>query len=222
MIYHCANYGNKKNQGSSFIRDLANMDYTRNRSPSPIISKIGQSPIKRMKIKNKKAQIKIQQMAFMLLAVTLFFVLAGMVVLVIRFAGLKETASILEGENSMLLVSKLANSPEFSCENAYGALTNCVDYEKVISLKGNKNYEDFWGVAKIEIRKIYPAGTNIKCNANNFEECGIIEILSKNVPSLPSFSNFVTLCAKVSAEATTYNKCELAKLIVSSENKENA
>lgn len=175
-----------------------------------------------MKMKTTKAQIRIQQMAFMLLAVTLFFVLAGMVILVIRFAGLKETVSTLEEENSMFLVSKLANSPEFSCGNAYGALTNCVDFEKVISLKENSNYENFWSVADIEIRKVYPDGGNTKCNANNFEECGVIKILSRNVPSLPSFSNFVTLCAKVSAEATTYNKCELAKLIVSSENKENA
>ena len=37
-------------------------------------------------VKGKKAQVKIQQMAFMLLAITLFFVLVAMLVLVFKFS----------------------------------------------------------------------------------------------------------------------------------------
>ena len=88
------------------------------------------------KIKMKQGQLKIQQMAFMLLAVTLFFVLVGMFVLALRFSGLKESATELEEKNAMLLVTRIANSPEFSCGNAFGkSRTNCIDADKVMMLK---------------------------------------------------------------------------------------
>ena len=68
--------------------------------------------IRRKGIKNK-GQMKIQQMAFMLIAVTLFFSLVGMFFLVIFVSNLRESASILEEKNALLLVIKLANSPGF-------------------------------------------------------------------------------------------------------------
>jgi len=93
----------------------------------------------------KQGQIKIQQMAFMLLAVTLFFVLVGLFVLVIRFAGIGEAAEALEERNALLLTTKMANSPEFSCGNVYGTGNiNCIDGDKVMALKKNiNNYEGF-------------------------------------------------------------------------------
>ena len=112
-------------------------------------------------ITKNKAQLKIQQMAFMLMAVTLFFALVGMFVLVIKFSGLKESASILEEKNALLLVTKIANSPEFSCGEAFGsAKINCIDADKVMMLKENiEKYKGFWGgETNIEIRKIYPKG----------------------------------------------------------------
>ena len=89
-----------------------------------------------MVVKNKKAQLKIQQMAFMLIAITLFFVLVGMFVLKIQLSELRNTASILEEKNALLLVTKLANSPEFSCGEAFGNIrTNCIDAAKVMMLR---------------------------------------------------------------------------------------
>ena len=76
---------------------------------------------------HKKAQMKIQQTAFVLMAITLFFVLIGIFILVIRFSGLKESATELQEKNAMLLATKLANSPEFSCGEAFGnKKINCV------------------------------------------------------------------------------------------------
>ena len=117
----------------------------------------------------KKAQLKIQQMAFMLIAVTLFFVLVGMFVLTIQLSNLKNSAATLEEKNALLLVTKLANSPEFSCGNAFGNIRiNCIDADKVIMLKeGITNYDKFWGVENIEIRKIYPKTTDKTCTLEN-------------------------------------------------------
>lgn len=171
----------------------------------------------KMGIKMKKAQVKVQQMAFMLLAITLFFVLVAIFVVVIKYSGLKEGASELEEENAILLVSKLANSPEFSCEESFGKnKINCVDGDKLMMLKENiDKYEDFWDVSNIEIRKIFPVTEyNLVCTLNNYPNCNTIRIISKNVTGFDA-SNFVILCRKEVFEEETYDKCEIAKMMVS-------
>ena len=171
--------------------------------------------------KNRKGQIKIQQMSFMLIAVTLLFILVGVFFLSIRLYNLKKIATSLEEQNSLLLVSKLANSPEFSCGNAFGSSRgNCVDFDKLISLQGRSDeYSEFWGVAKIEVRKIYPIEEEVLCDAANYPNCGIIKILDKDVNTQPASSNFVSLCRKDSNGIIIYDKCELAILMVSSQSK---
>lgn len=170
---------------------------------------------------NKKAQLKIQQMTFMLIAVTFLFILVGIFFLSIKLYSVREKATLLEEENAILLVSKLANSPEFSCGQAFGVKGSCVDFDKVMVLKDRINkYSEFWGVAKIEIRKIYPDEGDVLCSRANYPECGIINILDKSVNTAPATSNFVSLCRKEVKEDIIHDKCELAKLIVSSEVKE--
>lgn len=164
---------------------------------------------------HNRGQLKIQQMAFMLMAVTLFFVLAGVFVLVIRFSGVKKSAEILEEENAMLLISKLANSPEFSCGESFGGRrTNCVDADKVMVLKESiGKYFNFWGVSNIEIRKIYPKTSEVKCSLGNYPKCNTIQVISGEMAGV-GLSNFVSLCRKESLEGEVYDKCELAKIVV--------
>ena len=163
----------------------------------------------------RKAQMKIQQMAFMLIAVTLFLVMAGMFILVIRFSSLQDTAELLEERNALLLVSKIADSAEFSCGNAFGEpRTNCIDTDKVMALTGRlQDYSGFWGVDGIEIRRIYPkgAGTEGECNLENYPECGKITLVPSGEGT--GISNFVSLCRKEQGELI-YDKCELGRIIV--------
>ncbi len=170
--------------------------------------------------KNKSGQIKIQQTIFMIIAVTILFVLVGLFFLSILLSNVKKSAVNIAEESSMLLVSKLANSPEFSCGNSFGSsATDCVDFDKVMALKNNSDYSNFWGVAKIEIRVIYPAGNNKICDANNYPDCGDIKILDQNVKILPYSSNYISLCRKETDGKIVYDKCELAMLLVASEDK---
>ena len=166
---------------------------------------------------NKKGQLKIQQMAFVLIAVTLFFVIVGLFILTISFSGLRESAKILEEENALALVSQLANSPEFSCENVFDETAlNCIDGDKVMALKENIGaYSKFWGVKGIEIRKIYPElGRDIECERENYPECNILTLISSSEGV--GVSNFVSLCRKDFdvEESRFQDKCELAKIIV--------
>src|SRR3989344_1257549 len=81
----------------------------------------------------KKAQMKIQQMAFMIIAVMVFFGLVGLVIIAVVFSGYKDKATDLAQENAMLLVSKISNSPEFSCGYAFGeSKGSCIDSDKVM------------------------------------------------------------------------------------------
>ncbi|MCK5043521.1 hypothetical protein KAR52_00785 [Candidatus Pacearchaeota archaeon] len=165
----------------------------------------------------KKGQFKIQQMAFMLMAVTLFFALVGMFILVIKFSGLKESATALEEKNAMLLVTKLANSPEFSCGEAFGSSkANCIDSDKVMMLHENiDKYINFWGVSNVEIRKIYPKRDSTEiCDLGNYPDCNVIQLRSKELAGY-DVSNFVSLCRKESLDGEVYDKCELARIMVS-------
>ena len=165
---------------------------------------------------NKQAQMKIQQMAFMLIAVTLFFALAGMFVLVILFSGLKQSGESLAEQNALLLASRIANSPEFSCGDAFGtSMINCVDFDKAMALKGNiKKYEGFWGLSGIEIVKIYPkSDSGVECTKDNYPGCGKISFF--NGSSQTGVSNFVSLCTKGIANGQIYTKCEMGRIILS-------
>jgi len=170
---------------------------------------------------NCRGQLKIQQMAFMLLAVTLFFALVGMFVLVVKFSDLKESATELEEKNALLLVTKLANSPEFACGTSFETRRiNCIDADKVMMLKKNiDKYAGFWGVSNIEIRKIYPKSEDKICSLSNYPDCDVIRIREKEMSA--EFSGFVSLCRKENnpSYGGVYDKCELARIMVSYEGK---
>lgn len=167
-----------------------------------------------MVTKNKRAQMKIQQTAFMLLAVTLFFVLVGILILSFKFSGIKQSATELEEKNAMLLATRIANSPEFSCGNAFGKdRVNCIDADKVMMLKEKEEYKNFWGVdTNIEIRKIYPEGEKV-CNRESYPNCEVINLRSERISG--EYSNFVSLCWKEVENEENYDKCVLAKIMVS-------
>ena len=170
---------------------------------------------KMRKIDSKRGQLKIQQMAIMLLAVTLFFVLAGMIILATQFSNLRHRAEVLEADNARLLVAKIANSPEFSCGGSFGSeMSSCIDADKVINLReiiDRYDYGDFWGVDGIEIRKIYPENAGTECTLLNYPDCDVITLIKGNGTGV---SNFVSLCGKRDIDGQIYDKCELAKIIV--------
>ena len=189
----------------------------------------------KMKLKESKSgQMKIQQMAFMLIAVTLFFALVGLFVLGVFSSGLKNSATLLEEQNALLLVSRLSNSPEFSCGDAFGtSRVNCVDFDKVMALKSNMNdytKARFWGDVGIEIVKVYAGSgggiTNVSCTPGNYPSCGKIEIVKAS--SGTGVSNFASLCRKQGKNHPVFNEtgdvigyifrigdeCEIAKVVV--------
>ncbi len=155
-------------------------------------------------------------MAIMIIAVTMFFALVGMIILATQVSSLNKKAAALQGENAQLLVSKIADSPEFSCGNSFGtALGSCIDEDKVMGLKsmiskyGNGK---FWGVQGIEILEISPGNSQTECTQDNYPDCGKINIVkSQNGTGVP---NYVSLCRRDYSGGVPYGNCSLAEVIV--------
>ncbi|PIN90241.1 hypothetical protein COU57_03985 [Candidatus Pacearchaeota archaeon CG10_big_fil_rev_8_21_14_0_10_32_14] len=173
-------------------------------------------------------QLKIQQMAFMLIAIMIFFVLIGMFFMVYQVSNLRAKATELEEQNARKLISKLANSPEFSCGRSFrDGEVDCVDFDKLMILKDqSKNYGDFWGVAEIQIEKIYPKLlSNVTCSFQNYPNCRDITIYNEKVNKKSYVTNYVALCRKDiynREETKNIEVCELAKIKIRYENKEIA
>lgn len=178
-------------------------------------------------LKRKNGQMQIQQMAFVLMAIFLFFILVGMFFIMFYSSGMEKEVTELKEEHSKKLASKLSNSPEFFCENAFGgSQTNCIDLDKVMMLKENINKysrENFWDVGGIEIENIYPLNKGERyeeCSSHNYPDCNLIDVFSDRVnQSAGSHSNFVTLCRKRSTERGVEDKCSIGRVIVYPETK---
>lgn len=165
----------------------------------------------------KKAQVQIQQTAFMLIALTVLFVLVFLFYITFKSASMSGDAETLREKSAVQVASRLASTPEFSCEKAYGSeKTYCVDLDKAyIISKNSRIYEGFWELENIEIRKLYPE-SNETCTDSNYPDCGYIRIFNQSSGNTGADkSAFVTLCHKeINPGERTYNKCELGKIIV--------
>lgn len=164
---------------------------------------------------NKKGQLKIQQMAFLLMAITIFFVLAGLFALGISASNSKKGAEAIREQNAVTLVSRIANSPEFSCGRSFGGdKLDCIDLDKVMVLsKNSERYKSFWGIDNIEIRIVSEEPEKI-CTSQNYPQCNTIKIINKETKGVP-VSSFVSLCRKKSFERESNDHCEIARISIS-------
>lgn len=152
-------------------------------------------------MKYKKAQLKIQQMSFMLIAVVLFFVLAGMFFLIFKTSGIKEDVELMRRDKAILNTLYIAGSAELTCGE------NCIDTDKIMALKNFSVYDKLWSFS-IEIQKVYPESTEkIECNYGNYPNCNFFNINSKGEEN--KVSSFVSLCRREPDK-----KCELGRIII--------
>lgn len=172
-------------------------------------------------MENKKAQLKIQEMAFMLVAVALFFVLVGLFVLSVVYSNLQEEATRIAEARTLSSITNLADSPEFSC---VGSKSNCVDADKLIALinyeLSKRNYENFWPFTSLKVVKMSAFDKTeeemVRCSFANYPDCDLFVVYDKSLENERAVSSYVALCRK-EYENAPYDKCEIAKLIAGSE-----
>lgn len=164
-------------------------------------------------IKDREAQFKIQQSAFMILGVVLFFIIVGLFWLTLKSSSINKGYSEIKQEQAVGLALTISDSPELTCG------VQCVDYDKAIVLKNTRLFESLWPVSSVQIRKVYPNSvgkTIIECNSGNYDNCNLLVIENKAIkPSGGVASSFIKLCRKEkNAAGYTYDKCELGEIIV--------
>ena len=167
-------------------------------------------------LSSTKSQLKIQEMAFFLVAIILFFVLVSLFVLSIVFSNLSQSATEIAEQRTLSSITNLAASPEFSCGEP-----NCVDADKLIALMQNRKYENFWPFSSLSVRRQHAfsktEGEMIKCSISNYPNCDIFEVYDRNVENERTIASYVALCKKEVENNFVYNKCEIAEFIAGTE-----
>jgi len=168
-------------------------------------------------VSSKKAQLKIQEMAFFLVAVVLFFILAGLFVLAIIYSNLYKSATETAEQRTLSSISNLADSPEFSCGDSY----NCVDADKLIALMQNKDYERFWPFSSLRVRRGQAFDKTeeemTECTLGNYPNCDMFVVYDKEVANERTIASYVALCRKNSENNFVYDHCEIAEFIAGTE-----
>jgi hypothetical protein len=167
---------------------------------------------------SKKAQLRIQEMAFMLLAVFLFFTLVGLFALTLFYNNLNDSAFQIAEDRTLSSVTNLADTPELSC---VAAKSNCVDSDKLINLVGKDIYGDLWPFSSLRVISFRGFEKDeselIECTKANYPNCDIFTVYDKEVKNERVISTFVALCRKHLENSYTYDKCETAKIIAGTE-----
>ena len=163
---------------------------------------------------SKKAQYKIKEMIFMLIFITLFFVIVLLFYLAISGQNLKNSVSESTRTGAILLAARLADSPELSCGESL-----CIDTDKLLFLKEHSVYKNFWTVDGLVVKRVYPAIEGTKeCTAGNYPNCNTYTIKAPVNNSAPDES-YASLCHVDSKDGYSYKRCELGKIIVYSAKK---
>lgn len=155
---------------------------------------------------NRFGQMKIQQMAFMIVAVFFFFILVGLFFLSWQTKSVHEGHAELQKEQTLSSLKTLTDMSELNCDG----LSNCVDADKLIVM-GGVDYSELWPVSSIEVYKIYPAfNSSIKCPA---KDCNYYYVYDSGQKNTLEYSTYVSICKKNNIGGYVYDECEIGKLV---------
>lgn len=149
---------------------------------------------------DKLGQWKIQQMAFMVLAVFIFFVLVGLFFLTWSSRDVRNSYEELEKEQAISSLKVITDMAEFNCDSRESL---CVDKDKLRIMRGNRslNYAEFFEVESIEF---YVLG-------NSSER---FLIYDSGQSEQKKYSTYVSICEKDSLGGYVYDNCDIGKVLV--------
>lgn len=158
-----------------------------------------------------KGQMKIQQMAFMIVAVFFFFILVGLFFLGIQFKDVKSGVAQLQKEQAISSLRVITDMPELNYDSS-DSITIDEDKLKIMSGNFGLNYDLFWPVASVEVYKIYPAFDEVKkCPGLG---CNYYEVYNNGQKNIQTYSTYVSICKKTKEHSSVYDRCEIGKLVV--------
>jgi hypothetical protein len=166
-------------------------------------------------VNSSRGQMKIQQMAFVLVALMIFFAIVALFYFSIKVQVLQEDVETLREEDVIETVRKMSGAPEFAWTSA-GDCTSCIDLDKVLMLKNRTSYKGFWrDIALLQVVRIHPSSEEGKeCTRENYPNCDTITLVDEN-KNLRGHKAFVALCRYEGIKG--YTKCELGKIVMAFE-----
>lgn len=161
----------------------------------------------------KKGVLKIQEMAFVLVAFMIFFVLVGLFFIVIQGNGLNEEVSKIKNDQAKASLREVSGKPELF----WGGCANCIDGDKVIAVKslilGDEEYATAWDFDYLALEILYPARPGGECNNFNYPNCNITTIIRESEDYGIAESTFVSICHWNSELENV--QCDLGKVYAS-------
>lgn len=167
----------------------------------------------------KKAQYKIQQMAFMILAIFFFFVLVGIFFIGWQYAGLRQEVAFLHERKAFSGLKVVADTPELHCD---AHRDFCIDKDKLTAFSENSHlYKDFWSVASIEVLMVHPKRDDTR-EYGEFDKdyepvlcpqpnCDYYILYDSGQKNKKTVSAYVNVCSEIERGIEV---CELAKLML--------
>lgn len=155
--------------------------------------------------------MKIQQMAFMIVAVFFFFILVGLFLLGITFKDVKSGAAQLQKEQAISSLKVIADMPELNFDSG-GSMVVDEDKLKIMAGSFGLAYELFWPVASVGVYKFGTASRDIeKCPGI---DCNYYELFDNGQSGVRTYSTYVSICSRLKESNSVYDKCEVGKLVV--------
>mgnify|MGYP006302704011 CR=1 FL=1 len=163
---------------------------------------------------SKKSQLKVQEMAFMLVAVLILFALIAVFSFTILSKNITTTSNELKQEKTKAAIASLASTPEFICPNNK---PNCIDEDKLVILTSQgKELKELLGFESLKIIKqtgFNKEEENLKqCNTANYPNCDIYTIYQGQKQNIAINTNFAALCRIEKENNQRYERCEVIKI----------
>lgn len=130
---------------------------------------------------SKKAQMKIQQTAFMLVAVMIFFAMIAIVYFTIVIAKLQDTVDDLREQEAKELARQMSGTPELIFSKQGFPESSTVDFDKAIALSEHDVFKrKYWNLDFLMIERIYRSpNQGVECNINNRETCHYLVLIGE-------------------------------------------
>ncbi len=116
-------------------------------------------------------------MAFVLVALMIFFGMVALVYFSFSISNLKQNAQELKDKEGIEIVKKISTSPEF----VFGGrdCSSCVDFDKILILKETAKYKKFWNLDYLTVEKVSNKTFIIECNRFNYPNCDVVTVVNE-------------------------------------------
>ena len=164
---------------------------------------------------SKKAQLQIQQMAFVLVALLIFFSMAALIYFSIMITKMRADAGTLKEKEALELARATIGTPEFTFTARQ--CSSCIDLDKVLFISERPAYKTLWNLDYLIVKRVFPPPpNNAVCTKINYPDCGQIVVIENKTATFGGTPPgvFVTTVRWV-PDNGGYFKYELGRIYVS-------